>query len=269
MDSLAEHSNSGNPSRELPVDLDKSLAVTRTRIVDEYQKFKSVVDPLRTSLTANPEMAESESLGGGRYEYAIPLTFANREYVMRFPKDPTVKQDMIERFEGAIRGLGIRGLEQVVAVSLEDQVFISEHMPGKIIRRVEIEDQQRITDDQLSDLIETVVLANARGISIDTDQANILYDSKKGFGIVDYWYKEGLQHRIADTIVATAISIGTMGRGAWNRNTPDEVRKRQYATSAALMKRFSVQCNNHVGGEHLDEIHRRIAQQVSFYEKDL
>lgn len=93
----------------------------------------------------------------------------------------------MRRWLGLIAGTGVAGLEQPVAFSAEANVTVSAYAPGESL--MEILDKGDIpapTDSQQLVLAEAVASSIARGIDLDINRTNVLYDEKAGFTIIDY-----------------------------------------------------------------------------------
>lgn len=183
------------------------LEERRQQVAGQYSEFKPVVDGLK---------------------------------IVRLPLGDGPVRPINQKLEGAVRGLGVRGLEQVVAASAEEGVFVSERVPGAKIRKLALEQKRQVTDKQLGDLVRTVVEANALGLRIDVDQGNILYDKDAGFGIVDYWHQEGNQQNLADTLGYLAGSLNNMGRAVWGEDVDEREAYQCFGT--ALLTHFEQQC---------------------------
>lgn len=95
--------------------------------------------------------------------------------------------------DGISAGKGVPGLEQIVAASPENNVTISEMMPGKPVNKLSSAEVDAIAIDQLERLFTTLEAASSRDIVFDFNAANYLYDPESGFGIVDYTHDQNAQ----------------------------------------------------------------------------
>lgn len=111
-----------------------------------------------------------------------------------------------------LRAKGIPRTSQLVSYSFEDGVVIMELLPGKDITNLTLgEDAQNITDEHLEQLIDTVRELDAKGLIIDSNPSNFMYDPEQGFSVLDYNLKEGwseyeLPQAAMDTLKANTCS---------------------------------------------------------------
>ena len=236
----------------------EEISAVRNNIFANYSRFKPMVDDIKSRLRTEEDVIDAALGIGNNGTAAVPLQFEGQNYVLRMSSDPRLTVNITDRLEGAIRGFGIKGLEQVVAASIPDHIFISEMMPGKSVRYIGPQLEQQITDQQLANLIESIMKANTRGIAFDTEHENILYDPFNGFGLIDYDYSEDVRHSLSITLNAFAVPLATMGRGLRGKNFDDHQRREQTKIDLQLLSQFGKQCETRIQGKDRERIQQGI-----------
>jgi hypothetical protein len=247
----------------------EDITQARANIVGNYASFEPVTQMLEGQLASDPDGLRASALGTGRGMMAIPFRYGVQECVARIPLDPSKPSDITGRLEGAVRSLGLEGFEQALAASVEKGDFYSLRLSGNRARDVGYDEQANITDEQLLSLADKVMVATAREITIDPDQGNILYDPELGFSILDCSHTEGRRYSMVDTLALIGMSIGGMGRGSWNADTPDSVRREQYILSADLQSRFMKRCRLLLRDEAFAAFQVRMDAQIGEYKKQI
>jgi DNA-binding protein YbaB len=117
-------------------------------------------------------------------------------YVARLNKvsryrDNRYASSQIEEYYHKMKiGQSIPHFEQVVAYSAENGVVISELAKGKSIDEIGVSIYEQITNEQIEEILESLVLAAHNGVVIDEHPNNIFYDPTVGFTIIDFKRKE-------------------------------------------------------------------------------
>lgn len=160
----------------------------RAELLSAYDTFSPKVAKLREELSDPAQRFEHPAfLGQGGNALAFSIREGDKDYAVRVPKGSRLKPDQIDRrMAAAILGKDIPRLEKIVASSYEDGVTIAEMMPGREIGTLTADEITQITDQQLTELVDTLTVANQRGIEIDPKPSNFFYDPEQGFGIIDY-----------------------------------------------------------------------------------
>lgn len=123
---------------------------------------------------------------GKRYVAKIPRSMNDYEDYMLTGTAPD--PESVDNYTlAAMRGRGIPHLEQIVGISYEKGVIISELMPGKDVTELTAEDRAHITDEQIAELAHTIKEANEAGVLTEVENpSNMFYDREQGFGFIDY-----------------------------------------------------------------------------------
>ena len=131
--------------------------------------------------------------------FFLILVFVNLYQLELFAQNPDAKHIRTAVNDRAIclaLSKGIQGLEQGAAVSYDPPVVISELAPGNELYKMTHEERLQIPDEHWQQLEAAVLLGSERGISIDGNSDNFLYDPDTGFTIIDFRRKK---HRKSDT----------------------------------------------------------------------
>jgi hypothetical protein len=168
---------------------DEVIQYRADMLVRYNEEFRPVVSKLRDDLSATSEPGSHPDFVGSGYNSAVfRVHHGDTEFAVRIPDKGHLCRGVVvdSHLTGAALGRGIPHFEQIVAASYEDGITVAEMVPGKVLYDVSEEDMKCITEDQLSDLLDATETALNRGIRIDQNPGNILYDPNAGFGIIDY-----------------------------------------------------------------------------------
>jgi len=152
----------------------------RTKLLDTFNSFRPVLEQVEGRL----------GLGGSSVVSVITLD--NNPYALR----QTIAQDRESDIDNHIlASTRVRQMpqkyqehvEHLVAATYENGgMTIAEVMPGKEINKLQPEDIEQITQEQIDELVETMIEAEKVGVQVDiTNAGNVFYDPEKGFGLVD------------------------------------------------------------------------------------
>jgi len=183
----------------------------RADLLSAYSDFEPVVNEQWNELS-DPATLKSHPiyLGSGSNATVFSIERDNKKYAVRMPKGNAKKPELIDaHLAGAVLGKGVPHLEQIVAASYKDGVTVAEVMPGKEIGKLEAEEAAQVTNEQLRELVDTLIEAHNRGIGIDTKPSNLLYDANEGYGIIDYHSTLGAEKR--GEVPTLGELIGTIG----------------------------------------------------------
>lgn len=81
---------------------------------------------------------------------------------------------------------GVPHFEQIIAASYEDGVTVAEKIPGKQVNKLDQEDLSKITDSQISEAIDLLLIAMSKNLGMENKSKNVLYDPEAGFGFIDF-----------------------------------------------------------------------------------
>lgn len=194
----------------------------RANLLERYREFKPEITHLMSELEESESRKDHPAhLGSGSNVSAFRLNHDGKEYAVRAGEGAL---GIDGRAEVTARAKGIPHLEQVVAMSYDSSIIVTEIMPGQELGKgSSFEDMQQVTDAQLSGFVETITAAVARGIDIDPKPSNIFYDTEGGFGLIDLNPANQLTE-LGNTVgnMATSISsAGFFGNSLRDKTTPE------------------------------------------------
>lgn len=156
----------------------------RHQLLAQYEPFAGKVETIKAELQTKPAKEVEGYLAAGNESDVFYIENEGRKYVTRVSKFDAEHIDSYVK--GTIKGRDIPGLEQLTALSYEQGVTIGEMLPGKGIEQYSTAAVAEIPDEHFRKLADSLIAAAQRGISIDGNDGNLLYDPTDGFGIVDY-----------------------------------------------------------------------------------
>lgn len=156
-----------------------------------YDSFKPLLDELKLRLESHDDPRNDEAyLGGGGNSRAFTLTLDDKEYVAIIPatREAWKPNESVEaRVKPLLAVQGVPHLEQIMAISDEYGVTISERIPRTTLdSEVPLGAVDGISQEQVDTLVDTILIGCERGIVFDPKLSNFLYDPKEGFGIIDF-----------------------------------------------------------------------------------
>jgi len=160
----------------------------RADMLQAYGRFEPTIARLRTELADLATRKQHPNfLGNGSNAAVFSIEEGDNKYAVRVPNGKGINPVVIDsHLAGAVLGRGVPHLEQIVAASYKDGVTVAEVMPGKEVGGLTVDEVKGISDDQLGELVDTLMAVNQRGIEIDPKPSNLFYDPAEGYGIVDY-----------------------------------------------------------------------------------
>jgi len=160
----------------------------RADMLKAYGNFEPTIATLRAELADPASRKEHPNfMGNGSNATVFSINEGEKHYAVRVPNGKRISPSAIDsHLAGAVLGKGIPHLEQIVAASYKDGVTVAEVMPGKEVGHLTPDEIKGVTDEQLGELVDTLIAVSERGIEIDPKPSNIFYDPKEGYGIVDY-----------------------------------------------------------------------------------
>jgi hypothetical protein len=229
----------------------------RAELLAAYSEYDQYVAQLRQDMARYPSRKEHPNfLGSGANADAFLLPVADQELVVRIPHEGQSGAAGIDHhLRGGLRAMGQPHLEQLVAVSYESGVTISNLMPGSEMSRIKAEDLRQVTDAQLSELIDTVTVANQAGVTIDPKPSNFFYDKDQGFGIIDVGSSE--EKTAAEQSVMKVVGwipgdvINNAGSYGFRPMTKEDYQylHEQSSAGSEVLGRFKEICSQRFSGE--------------------
>ena len=149
----------------------------RAELLGKFKNFEPIIEGLD----------ESHVLGKGDKCRAYFVQDEAGEYVVRKTHGGKARPFIIEGYvRGCMRAEGIPHLEQIVAVSYDKGIIVTERIPGKRVDELTPEEKEGVSDAQLKQLVDTLVATQNAEVSVDLGNGgNLLYDAEEGFGLID------------------------------------------------------------------------------------
>jgi hypothetical protein len=179
----------------------------RAEMLTEYEHFEPIISRLRSELV-DPALRKQHPnfLGNGSNSMVFSIAEGEKVYAVRVPNGKDISPEAIDsHLASAVLGRGIPHLEQIVAASYKDGVTVAEIMPGKESGHLTVDEVSAVSEEQLGELVETLIAVSEHGIEIDPKPSNIFYDPKEGYGIVDYHSSKVAGKSSADQDLGTVV----------------------------------------------------------------
>ncbi len=248
----------------------------RADILDNYDSFKPEIDKLKDELS-DPEKRKSNPafIGSGSNSMVFKIEKDGKAYAVRVPNGRATSPLAIDsHIAGAISGKGVRHFEQIVAASYEDGVTVAEIMPGKEMGELSIAEIEGISDAQLGDFIDSLILAHKKGIIIDPKPSNYFYDPEKGFGMVDYSSSKVINNSSDQDLGAMVgyLSVAIGNAGLYGKDadySAEDYKKglRYRRANLAVLKRLGPIFEQKLKGIDLEKASAQIAARIKIAEE--
>lgn len=245
---------------------------TRINLLEQYAQFEPDIAHLVGELSsANSQKNHPAYLGSGSNTSAFRITHEGKQHAVRVGEGA---MGIDGRASVTARAKGVPHLEQVVAMSYDNRAVVTELMPGRELDKdTPIENMQHVTDQQLSDFVDTVIAANERGIDIDPKPTNIFYDPEVGFGIIDLNPANG-KTELGSTVGSMATSLsntGFFGKRSINKTSPEAYAQDLEWNKVHLdvITRYKAAVINKLDGASLDNAIERIDRQIEYARSEI
>lgn len=139
----------------------------------------------KISSTKHPKTLP-EYLGSGSNGTAYVIEVEGKKYAAKFTQSPVQSNFEIKPL---LQARGINRVAQIISYSFADSVVIMELLPGIEVTKMPPEETQPYSDQQIEQLIQTVINLDEQGIVIDPKASNFFYDKEHGFSILDFHLK--------------------------------------------------------------------------------
>ena len=163
---------------------------TLSRFLQNYSVFEEQIENLQ--LSGNPQAASKHpnflANGGSMLAYRFQASLNSElgdDFVGLFHAGGK-KSVVLGRALALTLSDGIEGFEQGVALSLEKPIIISHFAQGVNLYNLSYEARTRIPDEHWKILEESIRRGSDRGITIDFNTDNFLYNQSTGFTTIDF-----------------------------------------------------------------------------------
>lgn len=214
---------SNRPEQPAPLENSAEYEQYKSDKLDRYQEFDPLVAHLLEEIRNLPDGSEHPAfIGTGMKAETYQIELNGGKYAARIIK----KRDWAsvdDYLHAGLLGNKVPHLEQFCAANPDRGITISEMMPGKQMRKITAEDIEAITDKQLSELVDTIVTMDKRGIWLDADLGNMLYDQETGFNFIDQRVKTTAHKGSVGSDIGEVVStLSSMGLGYDIQMAPEE-----------------------------------------------
>jgi hypothetical protein len=160
----------------------------RAEMILRYADFEPVAEEVLQELDdMNPKEwhTHPNHIGaGGRTSNAFVITHQGQDYALRVPRKEGFGIDR-EYIAPAIMSDGDTAMEQMVAVSYNRGVTVSELVPGRTLEAMSPEAMAEVSEEHVAELVDTLARVHEDELLLDPNPGNVLYDAEAGFGVID------------------------------------------------------------------------------------
>lgn len=168
------------------------------------KKFQSVILELNNKIALGNFKELPEYLGSGSNGSAFRIEVDGKVYAAKYSRNLTQANFEIKPL---IRAKGIPHTSQLVAYSLEDNVVIMNLLSGTDVTNIPPDKVLEYTDEDIIQLIDTVIELDVKGLVIDPKPSNFMYDEKQGFSVLDYHIKHGYGYELPQQIIDLKLAL--------------------------------------------------------------
>jgi hypothetical protein len=246
----------------------------RAELLGAYHEYEPTVATLKSELSdPTTRKGHPNFLGSGSNSMVFSISKRDTKFAVRVPTGRSLDPEAIDsHLGGAVLGKGVPHLEQIVAASYIEGVTIAEIMPGKEMGDLTVEEIDQVTDEQLGELVDTLVAVNKRGIEIDPKPSNMFYDPEQGYGIVDYHSSKVAGKTTQDQTLGTIVgwmSTGIENAGRYGKPYKSEKSVEDFSEDVAFAKanyrvleRYRVVVEGKLSGEDRKEALKQIDEKL-------
>lgn len=172
----------------------------RIKLETAYQDFgfPEIIDNLRDEIESYDKPRHHPDFIDEGVQSAVFSVHGpdDEHYVARFPEYCSYNKryddiEDINKYIDAFKlGEGVKGLEQAVAASTDENVIISQFIPGNTVDGLTKKDYLALTADHVQSFIDTVQEVTANDVNIDVSPGNFIFNEQDGFTVIDYKAKE-------------------------------------------------------------------------------
>lgn len=209
-----------------------------------YPDFAPLVGRLVGELSAMDDPAGHPGfIGSGKTSSVFRVFHNDSPYAVRLPR-----HDAPRAVDGYMAGVVRAGrhmhVEDIVAASYEEGVTIARYLPYSEVGSLSSEDIAKISDEQLTDLVQILRVLGDAGVDPDISPKNFLYDTSTGFYIVDLHeagnpenYPEHYTADIIGWMAAVLMRAGICSNGTEELTDSEQIRG-LYRQNLGIMRRY-------------------------------
>jgi hypothetical protein len=258
------------------IDIDKEELA---ELLAHYTSFTPAIKKLQEELKKSDSHKEHPNfLGSGSTCEVFAIELDERQFAVRIPTGKFTSPDIINTYiTSLMRGKGIPHLEQIIAASCTEGITISELIKGKDSGKMNLREIRDITDSQIEDFIDLLILTYQKNITVDYKPSNILYDRDSGFSIVDYIVNKNNnteEDNLEDIIKMGAQTIICFGfyTGEYKKEMNSEDYKNKlllFKENLKVLKRYKSLLKSKIEGDTLLDSVDEINLIIKSYRKNI
>ncbi len=192
----------------------------RAELLENFARFEPAIALLRNELTPLTDRHDHAAfVGAGGNMRAFEINVDGSPYIVREALDGQTKvADLDARIITGVLTKDIPHTEQIIAASYTQREVVAERAPGCTLDELTSEEIRGITDDQIKDLIDTVVDLHQRDIKIDYKISNAFYDPEAGYTLIDldHWSDLSKNCSTYSVLIGVASMLSAAGNRALN-----------------------------------------------------
>lgn len=158
------------------------------------ENFKDEVNrlnKLRNKYPMNPEKIPGY-LTPGTMGLLFKIKKDNKSYVVKFYDRRENKKEVGDaEITAMLRAENLSNVSHLCGYSFNDGVYVMDYIEGKTLSEISQEEKLTITDEELEKIIGTIINLYKRGVVIDTNVRNFIFNDKNSVNIIDYSIEEG------------------------------------------------------------------------------
>ena len=161
------------------------------------QQYRAVIAELKKKLETVGGSGGTqlpEYLGSGSNGDVFRIEIRGEAFAVKFSRSMKLSPGATQinfQIKALLRAKGLPHTAQLVAYSFEDGVLITELLPGKDVTKFDPQHAPEYSDEHISQLIDTVIELNHRGVVIDPRPSNFMYAPQEGFSVLDFCIQQG------------------------------------------------------------------------------
>lgn len=152
-------------------------------IAQRLENYEAIKEDVRRLLNNITELDETTDHPAHIAQNVFNISIGGEEYVLRYRPAPG---DVAVYLIGSSFIEGVENFEQIVAASVEDGVTIAKKIPGTQLSYLTPEIAASITNEQLNQCFDNLLIAWEKGLPMETKAKNMMYDPDAGFGFIDF-----------------------------------------------------------------------------------
>lgn len=188
-----------------------------TESLDYQSKFQEPVGQLLQRITENQDPRSlPEYLGRGSNADVYRISSEGKDFAVKLLRRGEVK-DAIKPMQMSV---GIDHTAKLVAFSEQDNAVVMELIAGKPVTELTPETSPDYKDEEIVELINTIIQLNERGLVMDPKLSNTMYSPETGFTLLDYHVRT---HGDPTNLTQEMFMLsGVVGSGKYTRLTKEQ-----------------------------------------------